>query len=229
MKKTYLLAFIMVFSMILSACSGAKNDTNAQDSGANTNSQSATQPEGGAEMNQVMKLALGTLMLEKTDYPIQADQAKKLLVLWKAARSLGSSDTVADEELTALVNQIQATMTSEQMQEIEAMDLTLDSMQTISEELGLNMGQGGGFGNLSPEAQATMQAARESGQMPQPGGFGGEDPGMMLGGGPGGAPGSNTQTGQSQVAGSGTMNQSKLGINPMLLEAVIQFLQTKAG
>ena len=229
MKKTYLLVFILAFSLILSACSGAKNDANTQDAGANTNSLSASQPEGGAEMNQATQLALGTLMLEKTDYPIQADQAKKLLTLWKAARSLGSSDTVADEELTALVNQIQATMTSEQMQEIEAMDLTLDSMQTISEELGLNMGQGGGFGNLSPEAQATMQAARESGQMPQPGEFGGGDPGMMMGGGPGGAPGSNAQTGQSQAAGSGTLSQSKLGINPMLLEAVIQFLQTKAG
>jgi hypothetical protein len=231
MKKTTLMVIILVFSLILSACSSVTN--NAQGAGATTISPSASQTAGGGEMTQVMKLALGTLMLEKTSYPVQAEQAKTLLILWKAARSLGGSDTVADEELTALVNQIQSSMTSDQMKEIDGMGISLDSMRTITEELGLNMGQGGGMGNLSPEAQATMQAARESGQTPQGGGFGGGDPGMMMGGGPGefgGAPGgSNAQGSQSQASGSGASLQSKLGINSMLLDAVIQFLQTKVS
>ena len=44
-----------------------------------------------------MQLVLGTLMLEDTELSVDSNQAAQLLPLWKAARSLGSSDTAARE------------------------------------------------------------------------------------------------------------------------------------
>jgi hypothetical protein len=173
-------------------------------------------------MPLALQLALGTFKLEDTGHPISPEQAKTLLPLWKAMRSLSNSETFAAQELEAVVRQIQEAMTSEQMADIEA--LSFSDMQDLSQKFGLDMGMGGGFGNMSPEMQSTMEARRQSGQMPGGGGF--------PGGGPGGFPGEGRPPGQggfgqgarqTPVAGRG----GTVGVNLALLEAVIEFLQAK--
>jgi hypothetical protein len=100
---------------------------------------------------------------------------------------------VAEAELQAVFNQIQDTMTSEQISAIADLQLTGEEMAQLMENLGLSFGFGGsGFGDLTPEQQATAQAARESG-----GGFpGGDFPGG------GGFPGGGNRGGQAGLPGA---------------------------
>ncbi|UCD99072.1 MAG: hypothetical protein JSV42_19400 [Chloroflexota bacterium] len=64
----------------------------------------------------------------------------QLLPLWKAARSLSESDTVAEVELEALFNQIEDTMTADQILTIQEMQLSGEEIAQRMEELGINFG-----------------------------------------------------------------------------------------
>jgi hypothetical protein len=112
-----------------------------------------------------MQLALGTLKLEGTGAAVTPEQAAELLPLWKAANKLSEADNVTPQELEGLFKQIQKAMTPEQMQAIQSMDLSGSNMREIAQELGLEL-PAGGPGEITEEQRATMEAARESGQMP---------------------------------------------------------------
>lgn len=173
-----------------------------------------------------MQLVMGTFMLEDTELTVDSDQAAQLLPLWKAARSLGSSDTAAAEEVGAVYNQIQETMTPEQIAAIAAMQIGREDMFGVVQELGLSFGGGGG--DFTPEMQATAQAARASGQG-FPGGFGGRPGG---GGGPGGGAGGAGLSPEGQataIAERGGTRGAGSGVNPAYLEAVILLLEGKTG
>lgn len=228
MKKYILWIGSALLILVLAACGSTSQEASEQPA---TNEQPA---EGGATertMPLAMQLVLGTFKLEETDDPVDAEQAESLLPLWKAARSLSESETAAAEEIQAVVEQIQETMTPEQMEAIQAMELTFRDMGTIAEDLGLDFAAGGGrFGDLSPEAQATIQAARESGQAP-PGGFFGGPPGFPGGGGgPGGGPGGgglSPEARQTAIAERGGFRRAGLGLPRPLLDAIIEFLEAK--
>lgn len=137
-------------------------------------------------MPVVLQLVIGTFKLEERELAVDAEQARELLPLWKAARSLATSDTAAEQEVAAVVEQIQETMATEQISAIAEMALKQTDMATVMQELGLEFGQrtargegtggqGGGFpgrGNpgqeISPEMRATMEARRTSGEMRLP-------------------------------------------------------------
>jgi len=202
----------------------------AQEPGVN----SSPNPDQGRETPQAMQLVLGTFVLEETDQAVDAEQAAKLLPLWKAARSLSQSETVAAEEMQAVVDQIEDTMTPAQLNLIKDKQLSFEDMNSIAEELGLELGFGGFGEEISPEMRATVQAARESGQAP-PGGFGG--PGGGFGGPPpggGAGPSGGGEFGgfspeqrQTTIAERGGFRQAGLGTPLPLLEAVIEFLNSK--
>jgi len=170
----------LIIVLVLSACGSSAvetkdtNDSSASSEAASSNEEnsSQTEPRPGIGSNfenalpESAQLALGTFLLEETDNSVNPAQAADLLPLWKAARSLSQSETVAEAELDAVFNQIQSTMTSEQLAAISAMQLTGEDMSQVAEDIGLSFGfgAGGGFGNLTPEQQETAQAARESGQ-----------------------------------------------------------------
>jgi hypothetical protein len=185
---------------------------------------------GTGDEPQAMQLALGTFRLEATDYPVGAEQAAALLPLWKAARSLSQSETVATEELQAVIDQIGDTMTAEQLAALASMSTDSADMNVLAEQYGFEFGFGSGqVGDLSLEMQATMQAARESGQ-PPPGGFGGGG-GPGFGGGPGGGSGLgeglSPEQRQTAVAERGGLRRAGLGVPSSLLDAVIEFLEAK--
>ena len=167
-----------------------------------------------------MQLVVGTLMLEETELTVDSDQAVQLLPLWKAARSLGSSDTAASEEVGAVYNQIQEIMTPEQIEAIAAMQLRREDMFEVVQELGLSFGRGSG--DFSPETQATAQAAHASGQG-FPGGFGGRP-----GGGAGGA-GLSPELRGTAIAERGGTHGAASGVNPAFIEAIITLLEGKSG
>ena len=122
------------------------------------------------------QLALGTVQLDDSDLAVDEAQAAELLPLWQALQSLSQSDTTADIELAAVVNQIQNTMTSEQVAAVAAMRLTEEKMNALMEsgELGF-----GGLGRGTGERSGTGSGT----------GFRGGGPGGGMLGGPGGGPG----------------------------------------
>ena len=246
MKKYWYFTGLLVVAMLLSACGGAAATAGVQ-SGAAAQSDStpapASQPTNGQfEMPISLKLALGTLNLDGTSNEVSPAEATALLPLWKAVRSLGSSDTVAAEEMNALYNQIQETMSTDQIDAIDAMQLTGASMSEIAQKLGIELfgnGGGGRLGTFTPEMQATAQAARESGQfqrgdfpVPPQGGFPGGGPGG--GGGFGGEfQGGSNLTPEQQATMTARRatngNRVNVGVPTALLDALIQYLEGKIG
>jgi hypothetical protein len=156
------------------------------------------------------QLAIGTLKLKDTAHPIDKAEAQKLLPLWKVLRTLSTSNSAAVEEINAAIRQIERTMTPEQIKAIADMRLTQQDMAAV-----FGTAFGGGSRTLTPEQQATRQAARQSGQ----GAFG---PGGFPGGGFGGFGGGGQPTQQSANS-----TRAGSGINIGLVSAVIAFLQSE--
>jgi hypothetical protein len=167
MKKTMLLfILILLLSLALSACSGSS----AAEQAASEEVSGTPMPDGG--VSDSMRLLLGILSLANSDTLLTAEQATAMLPLWKAVRSLGESDTAAQAEIDALYAQIRGTLSDEQVAAIDGMSLDGQSMASLAEALGIDAAIGGGFGGgmrgtASPELQATRQALRESGELPQ--------------------------------------------------------------
>ena len=130
MTRTITIGILLMLLVTLTACGG----------GAAT----LTEPTA---LPQSIQLSMGTLKLEETPQAVTAEQAQELLPLWQMLRTLQQSDTAAQAEIEAVLNQIQGTMTPEQRAAIKQMDLTLASMRTMAQELGLGMGRGEGEGS----------------------------------------------------------------------------------
>ncbi|MBC8508776.1 MAG: hypothetical protein ISR58_15705 [Anaerolineales bacterium] len=209
MKKTIFTLTLLTFVLILAACGSSTSEV-----GSNENdNQEFTLPLD-------MQLLIGTVKLDESENAIDAEQAAELLPLWKALRSLSESETAASAEVEALVNQIQDSMTSEQIEAIEAMELSMSDFADVRETLGIE----GGFGDITPEMQATMEAARESGEFPTGGRPGGDIPGG--GQGPGGGQELSAEARQTAIAERGGTRGAGLGLNTALLEGIIEFLET---
>jgi hypothetical protein len=248
MKKiSSLLIFILVV-LGLVACSGAAAGSNP-----------STAPTSSGPLNTdyenalplPLQLAAGTFKLEGTPNAVDATSAAQLLPLWKAVRSLSTSDTTASEELDAVYKQIQDTMTPEQVQAIADMKLTTSDMRTIAQDMGLNFGGGGnGFANLTPEQQATAEAFRQNrqagggffqGGLPGGGAPGSDGGGSRFGGGGfaspgefGGPPGganNNGNNGTSPDGSNGTPNAFAGGnrFGSIFYDAVINLLEQKTN
>lgn len=212
----------------LSACSSARSIAADTQAGGllNENYEDALAVE--------LQLAIGTLKLDGTDNAVDAGTAKELLTFWKALHSLSGSESAADEEIQAVIKQIQEAMTTARIQAIATMQLTRDDMVQVAQEMGINLNPAGGrFEGLAPELQATVQAARERGQMTQ-GGFrgaegipGGAGQGSGFSGGipPGGdlSPEQLTTAQARRASGAGI----NLAVSPAVLEVVIQYLESK--
>ena len=232
-KKILLILGLLLMVAGISACSGGVGSANK---GRGNGGLSADYENA---LSLEMQLAVGSLALDGSENAIDAEQAGDLLPLWKAISSLGQSDSVAAEEIQAVFNQIEETMTAEQVEAIAAMQLTQEDMANLAEELGLNMGAGGRFGEMTPEMQATIEAARESGEFP-PGGIpggggfpgGGPGGGGLPGSGPGGGFGGGQLTEEQQAtaqARRGSGDGANLTVSPFVVETVIEYLEARGG
>jgi hypothetical protein len=102
------------------------------------------------------QLLLGTIRLEGTPGAVTSAQAAELTSLWMAMKALTTSGTAATEEITALQNQIIASMTSEQLQAIAAMQLTNADSQAYYAEIGVATPS-----TPSPDATGTPGSMRD--------------------------------------------------------------------
>ena len=224
MKKIVLIALAILMTVSLAACS-VQGETQAE---AATDTESASALAGGKNgTSPLVQLMIGTFKLEGTDQAVTAEQAAKLLPLWKAYRTLNSSDSASAAEMEALLGQIEGAMTEVQLEAIAALELDMSAMQELMTELGIEMPAGGTRGDMTEEQRATMQAQRAAG--------GGVVPGQGRPGG-GGVPGIAAPGGEQPSAeqietlraeraatgGGGMMIQGPL------FDALIDLLQGKA-
>lgn len=234
MKNTIILLVMNLGLIALMACANSTNSQslnpengNPQPTGnangiitsSTKTSQSLLTTDYENALSIPMQLIIGSLKLEDTPQAMDASAAKKLLPLWQAVETLGSSDTTSSIEMEALYQQIEETMTPEQIAAISAMRLTRMDMAQVVEKLGFSFSASGRFGNLTPEPQATAEARRQSGQGFPGGGFPGGEP---FGGGQGG--GFNPQLPQTAIAQQGNAPQT----NTIFLDAIIKLLKEKA-
>ncbi len=180
MKKVFTSIVVVLILTMLAACGGNATATqnqasDTQSSADNNGTQVDSSSTSSGQASEGLILAAGTLKLEGTDLAVTKDQATQLLPLWKAVRSFASSDTITESEIDAVYQQIEQELTSDQMQAINEMNITQDSMQSILSDLGYNQ---------MPNASGT-DTGTSTGGFPDDGSFpqGGPDAG---GGFPGG-------------------------------------------
>jgi hypothetical protein len=233
--KKLIIILLTILALTLTAC------------GASNSAAPATISQIGSAAGSLSGstlLLLGTLKLDGTPQAVTPSQAKELLPLWQVYQSLSTSGTAAQAEITALEKQIKETMTPEQMQAIQAMNLTSQDSFAIMQQMGPGRGgqtaNNGNNSNRQNNGNNFMPpgggAPPDGGGVPPDGGGGGGFPGGGGSGGgfPGGGSGGGDGQGFSpeQIAtaqasrsqrGSGNFMQSGL------LDALIQYLQKLAG
>jgi hypothetical protein len=220
--KRPIITILTILVLTLTACGSASNTPQA-DSNKLTDSYENALPVS-------TQLLIGTFKLEGTDFAVTSEQAKELIPLWQVLQSLSTSDSAAQEEMDSLVDQIQETMTPEQIQAIGEMQLTQVDMFAMLQEQGFG-GQGGS--GAGEDEAFPVPPAGEGGQIfVAPDGGGG--PGTGQGGGPGfgGGQGLSPEqiaTAQALRAENGGGRFQLLGTPAPLIEALIQFLQEKTG
>jgi hypothetical protein len=175
-----------------------------------------------------MQIAIGTIKLDGTENAVTTEQAKELLPLWETLQDLEGSDTAATEEKEALISQIQETMTTDQTQAITALKLSRQDMFSIMQSQVQNVG---GTQNNGTSQNGSTSTNR-GGAFSQGGGFMGPPPDG--GGFPGGNPNSQGQSQRTQAGNSGTTGNQPAAIDQKriptpLIQAVIEYLKTKAG
>jgi len=228
-RKIFISLCLASIILLTSACGSTKTASTSQGSNTQASQRGDTQRQS-AELTTEAKIALGTLKLETTDLKVTPEQAKELLPLWKAVKTLPNSDTTSEVEIQALYTQIQETMTAEQMKAINDMGLTASNMRDVMSELGIQIGgPGGGIGaQATPSSSGGFQGGG-GGMMPGGGGPGG---GMMPpdgGGMMGGAGGIGGSSRTNSTAGASMPNRSGRGITSMLIEPLIKLLTERAA
>ena len=199
--KKIALAILILLTLTLAACNTTSSGTT-----------SVTPKSSAAALPIQTELILGTFKLEGTAQAISAEQAAKLLPLWHVYQDLSVSDTAAQAEINALIDQIKATMTSEQLAAIDDMNLTQQDILAVMIEK-----------NIAEASQQQPTTSQSSSSAPQ-GGPGGPMPGGDMFGGEQPQTASSTQTSATQSVQS----QDSTTIPTALLDALIQLLQSKA-
>jgi hypothetical protein len=224
-----LIVFGLMIVLILTACGGRETEpVAAEESSA---SSSAVQSGNSGRLREdytdalpvQSQLAIGILQLENGDQAVDETMAAKLLPLWRAVQSLSSSETAAEAEITAVLNQIQDTLSADQVAAIATMQLTDESFQALLVEGIISMrgafggsGQGGsGMGDGSGRP-----AGGPSGDLP--GGGGGPGGGL-----PGGDPSAQQTRIAERIAESGGDAADFLAL--AMTNAVVRLLESKTG
>lgn len=238
-KKVLYLILTIPTLLILAACSSIQLPGASPAAAA----QNQTQNQAVNFTNQPVesKLAIGLLKLEGSNNAVTVEQAKTLLPLWQAVKSLGTGSATTNDEMTALYQQIQDALTPGQTQAIKDMNLTQAEIQTLMQENGIQMPQpgamrtpGAGLPSAAQTQIAQQRASGGGGDFPGggPGGAGGPPPDMA--GGPGNAGGTGGSSGQTargmpQPGQTGRGGGMRGGMNFLFVDPLIKLLETRSA
>jgi hypothetical protein len=213
--KKITITILTILVLTLTACGGASDSPQA-DSDLLTDSYENALPFP-------TQLLIGTFQLESTDLAVTPEQAAELIPLWQVLQSLNESDSAAQEETDALIKQIQETMNPEQIQSIKEMQLTPEDMFAVLQENGI----------VGEDEPTFLSGEGEIPFPPQGGGgdiiFIGPGGGPPGGGGPGGGQSLGLSPEQIATAQASGVERRVNVVPPMLISALIEFLQEKAG
>ncbi len=206
MKKIYL-PLLLFFVLTLSACATGS-------SGAPVNAEGSSN-----ELAIETQLVVGTLKLEDTAQAITSDQATELLVLWQVYENLYGESATAQAEIDGLIDQIQETMTTDQLVAISTMNLTQQDVMALmqSEEIAVGQTQQNSSSAQSSANFSPPDGGMGGGGAPPDGGMGGggDMGGMMDTGGTGDVP----SEAAAPTGGGGGMNTFAL------VQALIAYLE----
>ena len=198
MNKKIFLTTLLLFSLTLTACASIARTTGTAPSGA----------ASAMELPAQTKLILGTIKLEETENAVTAEQAKELIPMFYVLQDLNESDTAAQEEIDGLTNQIQETLTADQVAAIDAMPLTRRDMFAIVQ---------GNNGSTDTSAAASNMGGGGMGGPPEMGGGG-------MPGSPGGMQATGTTSANEDTSARPAMDTST---PTTLFDAVIKLLEKK--
>lgn len=246
-KKGFIISTIILLMVVTSACSGLSSlpiigsaaKTSNQGAQAGQNGQNGQNGQQGfqfdpAKMPVDQKLAVGILKLEGTSLAVTPAQAKILLPLWTALKALSTNNNTTTDEINALFQQMQGSLTPDQVAAIQKMTWQQSDLQTLAQQYGVQFAQGGGdFGNLTPEQRATAVArfrandgaAGNGGGTVRGGGGGAFFGGGGFGGGGAGANGQVRSTPNPAFAARRSLG----GLNRVFADAVIKLLTQKSA
>jgi hypothetical protein len=203
----------VLLALLLSACgASAANKTGAS---------------RGGSLPEMTQLLIGTMKLDGTANEVTKDQAAELVTLWGVYGQLINSDTAAQAEIDGLSKQITETMTADQRKAIAAMKLTQQDMFAFMQEQGGGTAAAGSSPRQGSSGSSGQSSGRGQGGFQGGGPGGGMPPGGMpdMGGGMPGGPTTAQTPSATQKARGAAMNRIPSG----LLNALIQYLQKKAG
>jgi len=156
-KMWYGLLIAALVAAVLAGCGGEQTaPVDEGDSETYSSEVLDTSYEGALSVSN--QLALGTMQLEGTDDAVTPGQAAALLPLWQALQG----GVTAEAEVSAVLKQIEGTMTREQLQAIAGMQLTQENLQAWMEEQGMGRGFPRAGGNMSEEEQEAVRATRQA-------------------------------------------------------------------
>ena len=135
MKRSRFFLVLTLIATLFSACASASEETTVQTSLA-AEYLTTEYDDAGSLRNQ---LAYGILKLADTPQAVTPEQAQALLPLWQAIVSLSGDSATADEELTAVQDQIVQTLNPEQMQAIAEMKITNAELSIFYSEYGVSL------------------------------------------------------------------------------------------
>ncbi len=217
MKKIKYLLLIALLGLSFTACNANAEENQSVPS----NEVSSEQEQIRATNSDMNMLVIGILNLENTDLAVKFEQANNLLPYWKLLDSLTSSGIAAQEEIEAVILEINSGLTVEQLTFINEMEYDSSNLREIMEELGINIaGRGEGGNNLE-------------GGFPAGGGPGGGIPGQGrpdAGGVPGEGPGGGVELSPEQQATREALIEERGGaggLSTPLIQAVITYLESK--
>jgi hypothetical protein len=219
MKKTSLLttAILSLTALVLSACGAARSSGSSSSSAGGFRSTAAR----NLPLTPEAKLALGTIKLEGTPQAIDASMAANLLPLWQLMAQLNGSSSTAPQEVTAVLNQIQATMNPEQVKVISSMQLTTADIFTA-----FQASQTGGTSSGSSTAGGS-QGGQGGGRIFFGGGGGPGGGGFGGGFGGNGATRSGTTTNGTGASATQTPQQAANQISLIVVNQVVQLLESR--
>jgi hypothetical protein len=208
--KKLLLPTLIILTLILAACTSTSVGTPTTSS--------------SNDLPIATQLAVGTLQLTGSEQDVSAEQAQELIVYWQVYKELSQSETAAQAEIDGLLEQIQETMSDDQVQAISNMDITQQDVLTSMQAVGF-VSTTSNDGALTVPASEGMPAGGPpaDGGMPPDGAM----PSDMAGAAP--ASGTDQSQNQSQSTEAGSGLAGTAGSPSALVEAVIQSLQEKVA
>ena len=224
MKTAPLFTGFLALAFVLTACGSASGNGASSGNGFRSGASSALTADA--------KLALGTLKLEGTSQAVDAKTAARLVPLWQLMVQLHSSSSTAPQEVTAVMDEIQATMTSQQVNTINGMSFTQADLFTLFQQQAQAGGSNGDSRASSSGAGGTSGRNRGGGGFFIAGGPGGGFGGGFGGGGFGG-PRTTTGNGSSSDPQVTAAQQAEAAqarenaISSLVEEQLIRLLETK--